>query len=177
MPDLGSFLYVLSTLQTNVVKGYSDDLSKKLLHKLTNELHVEVILNERINLTPEETSKESTEQEQEIKQQSTSTSEFNGFSHKTLQTDKGRSIESDIQFVCIGTKPRNDLFVNNDLFKDKVDPHNGRLNVNDHMQVEGLKNIFCIGDVCNTKEGKTLFPIFLSSSNHVSVVENSIFIE
>jgi hypothetical protein len=129
-----------------------------------------VVLNERVNLTPVETPKEESSEQTEKPQSTTSSSEFDGLSHKVLQTDKGRSIESDVQFLCVGATVRNELFVNNELFKDKVDPDTGRIKVNQYLQVEGLTNVFCIGDLANTKEHKT----FVNAFGHIGKVEKSI---
>jgi len=70
---------------------------------------------------------------------------------RTLKTDKGTEIETDLIFFCPGSKPNTDCVKQH--FGDKLDEH-GRIKVNPFLQVEGCENIFAIGDCANIPEGK-----------------------
>ncbi|ETI38521.1 hypothetical protein F443_15769 [Phytophthora nicotianae P1569] len=72
----------------------------------------------------------------------------NGFEQRTLRTDKGTEIESDIQLLCGGFRPVATLVQEMDpsLVTDQ-----GFVKVNEKLQLEGSKyrSIFALGDMCN----------------------------
>jgi len=133
------------------------EFSTKIYHKLTKELKVEVFLNERIII---ETNSQNQEENKEVEQNQ---NEFDGMKHQILKTDKGREIESDLQFVCTGTKINNSLLNNNELFSSHLDEE-GRLKVNNYLQVEGFENVYCLGDVSNAHVLKTSYMATLQSA-------------
>jgi len=64
----------------------------------------------------------------------------------TIVTDKGTSIRADIVIKCTG------LEINSTAYKDvlaNVVVQNGALKVDKHFRVEGIDNIYAIGDCCN----------------------------
>ncbi|XP_054750197.1 ferroptosis suppressor protein 1-like [Lytechinus pictus] len=64
----------------------------------------------------------------------------------TVLTDKGKSIQADIVFVCIGLRVNSQAYA--EEFGSKMD-EGGALKVNQYLQVEGHENIFAVGDCCN----------------------------
>jgi len=68
---------------------------------------------------------------------------------RTLKTEKGESIETDLVFLCAGGSPTNTFL--SKTFPDKV-TEKGDIRVNKFLQVEGLENIFAAGD-CAQVEG------------------------
>jgi len=64
---------------------------------------------------------------------------------RTLVTDKGSIIDTDLLFFCTGAR------VNNASYEANLDDRcvNGRLQVNDHLQVQGTTAVFAIGDCSN----------------------------
>ncbi|ETL85401.1 hypothetical protein L917_15038 [Phytophthora nicotianae] len=72
----------------------------------------------------------------------------NGFEQRTLRTDKGTEIESDIQLLCGGFRPVATLVqeMDSSLVTDQ-----GFVKVNEKLQLEGSKyrSIFALGDMCN----------------------------
>uniref|UniRef100_A0A7S3YK60 FAD/NAD(P)-binding domain-containing protein n=1 Tax=Lotharella globosa TaxID=91324 RepID=A0A7S3YK60_9EUKA len=68
--------------------------------------------------------------------------------HQTLETTKGNKMEADVTFFCIGTKVNNRSFA-----KTLTIDAQGRLEVNEFLQVKGLERAFSIGD-CASIEGK-----------------------
>ncbi|KAE9350036.1 hypothetical protein PF008_g6644 [Phytophthora fragariae] len=75
---------------------------------------------------------------------------------RTLRTDKGTEIESDIQLLCGGFSPVGQLVEDMDssLVTDR-----GAVRVNNQLQLEGDKyrHMFAIGDVCNHPSPKMAF--------------------
>jgi len=80
----------------------------------------------------------------------------NSFKKRTLRTDKGTEIESDIQLLCGGFRPVAALV-------QEMDPslvtERGAIKVNDTLQLEGAKysSMFALGDVCNHEAPKMAF--------------------
>ncbi|KAG7382831.1 Apoptosis-inducing factor 2 [Phytophthora boehmeriae] len=72
----------------------------------------------------------------------------NSFEKRTLQTDKGTMIESDIQLLCGGFRPVATLVQEMD---PKLVTERGAIRVNAQLQLEGeqYKHMFALGDVCN----------------------------
>jgi len=61
-------------------------------------------------------------------------------------------IEADLVISCIGLPP-NKASVKSLVPSDQIDD-NGRIKVNEFLQVSGHTNIFAVGDCCNTEEHK-----------------------
>ncbi|GMF40849.1 unnamed protein product [Phytophthora fragariaefolia] len=80
----------------------------------------------------------------------------NNLEKRTLRTDKGTEIESDIQLLCGGFNPVGQLVENMDssLVTDR-----GAVKVNSQLQLEGDKyrHMFALGDVCNHPSPKMAF--------------------
>jgi len=64
-------------------------------------------------------------------------------------TDKGREIEADLVFLCTGIKP------NSDFVDSKYLDKRNYISVEDSLQVKGMKNVFCAGDVNSLEIEKT----------------------
>jgi len=62
---------------------------------------------------------------------------------RTMKTEKGESIETDLVFLCTGGSPTTSFL--SKTFPDKV-TEKGDIRVNKFLQVEGLENIFAAGD-------------------------------
>jgi NADH dehydrogenase FAD-containing subunit len=84
----------------------------------------------------------------------------------TYTTAKGVEIEADLIYFCFGSAPANEPLKTH--FQDKLEQ--GRIKVNEFLQVEGYSNIFAIGDIMNVKEMKLGF----NTRKHASVVANNI---
>ena len=70
---------------------------------------------------------------------------------RTVKTEKGVLIEADIVFYCGSAKVNSNAFAT--TFASQMDA-DGRLKVNQYLQVEGYENIFAAGDCANVKESK-----------------------
>ncbi|CAF1242118.1 unnamed protein product [Didymodactylos carnosus] len=116
-------------------------------------LDVKVLLNERIDLKP---------MLEDYKQ-----SDMNYLEGEyTVNTDKQTPITSDLIFICTGTKVNNRSL---DAFRLHFNAE-GRINVNNHLQVPGYKNIFAIGDI-SSKETKMAFYAGAQASYVASVIK------
>ncbi|OWZ21898.1 Pyridine nucleotide-disulfide oxidoreductase [Phytophthora megakarya] len=80
----------------------------------------------------------------------------NGFEKRTLRTDKGTEIESDIQLLCGGFSPVTTLVNEMDA---SLLTERGAVKVNGQLQLEGDKyaHIFALGDMCNHPAPKAAF--------------------
>ncbi len=73
--------------------------------------------------------------------------------NKTLAvTNKKKRIRADMILLCTGIIPNSEFMKEN--FSKSID-EKGRIKVNNHLQVEGHKNVFSAGDVNNIMEEKT----------------------
>ncbi|GAM23565.1 hypothetical protein SAMD00019534_067400 [Acytostelium subglobosum LB1] len=87
---------------------------------------------------------------------------------KTFPTDSEYgNIEADLVFWCIGNKINNEPMAEH--FGDAIDGE-GRLKVNEYMQVEGYQNIFAVGDITNVEEIKTLY----NARNHAELLARNL---
>lgn len=84
----------------------------------------------------------------------------------TIRTNKDTSIEADVVMKCIGNKINSEAYQSS--LSDKVDEKN-QLKVNEYFQVEGLDNVFAVGDCCNSKEIKEAY---VAQSHAANVSEN-----
>lgn len=67
-------------------------------------------------------------------------------------TNKGKRLEADLIFLCTGIVPNYEFMKKN--FSEYISER-GFLKVNGHLQFDGLKNVFAIGDVAGVVEEKT----------------------
>ncbi|CAG8653452.1 11142_t:CDS:2, partial [Acaulospora morrowiae] len=100
------------------------------------ELQVELVLGERINLNSVDT---------------------NGLTPITLETNNRRVIESDIQFVTIGSKPNTEIIKT--LDDSLLEPDTNLIKVKPTLELENdiYDRIFAAGDIINIKETKLAF--------------------
>jgi apoptosis-inducing factor 2 len=71
---------------------------------------------------------------------------------KILVTEKGRKIEAEMFFMCVGITPNTGLMKAS--FPDSL-TERGTIHVNEQLQVKGLPNVYSAGDVSGIKEEKT----------------------
>ena len=64
------------------------------------------------------------------------------------------NLDADLLLKCIGLKLNTGAYQSS--LSDKID-EKSQLKVNEYLQVEGLENVFAIGDCCNSKEIKEAF--------------------
>ncbi|CAG8552188.1 5197_t:CDS:1 [Funneliformis mosseae] len=81
----------------------------------------------------------------------------NGLSKMTITTEKGQTVESDIQFVAIGQKPNTSII--EQLNADLIDENTHLVKVKSTLQLEldEYDHIFAIGDITNIPESKLAF--------------------
>ena len=72
------------------------------------------------------------------------------FGYKKMTTENGMVIESDIQFLCVGMRPNNEI-MKSDANNVKCLEDGKSIAVKDTLQVdqEGYENVFVIGDASN----------------------------
>jgi NADH dehydrogenase FAD-containing subunit len=88
-----------------------------------------------------------------------------GLSSLTITTEKGKVIESDIQFVAIGAKPNTSLIES--LNDSLIDENNHLVKVKPTFQLDlgdEYNHIFAIGDITNIPETKLAFRAGLHSN-------------
>ncbi|EGZ05363.1 hypothetical protein PHYSODRAFT_342505 [Phytophthora sojae] len=80
----------------------------------------------------------------------------NSFEKRTLRTDKGTEIESDIQLLCGGFRPTSELIQKLDA--SLVTPE-GFIKVNSKLQLDSAQysNIYALGDASNSPAPKRMF--------------------
>ncbi|XP_010520465.1 PREDICTED: apoptosis-inducing factor homolog A-like [Tarenaya hassleriana] len=88
--------------------------------------------------------------------------------NKTYRTSGGETIHADCHFLCTG-KPLASGFLKETFLKDNMDGY-GRLMVDGYLRVEGLKNVFAIGDITNIEEMKQGY----IAEKHASVAAKNI---
>jgi apoptosis-inducing factor 2 len=102
------------------------------LHEKLEMLRIKIILNDRLDLSIE-------------KINLGAVNYIEG--QRTFITEQSKqSIDADLTFVCIGAHVNNKSLLNGSL-KSKINSRTGRLLVNNYLQVEGLSNVFAIGDI------------------------------
>ncbi len=110
----------------------------RLVQKDLNALGVTVILGESITPLPSGTNATETEL----------------LTMQTFVTDKGRTLEADLYFVCFGVQP-NTGYLRSHL-ASSLDIR-GFVKVNRFLQVEPYQHLFALGDVTNVKEAKMAY--------------------
>ncbi|XP_071476726.1 ferroptosis suppressor protein 1-like [Diadema antillarum] len=73
---------------------------------------------------------------------------------REVKTDKGRTIQSDLVFVCVGGKINNQAY--QESLKESMD-QSGYLMVDANLRVKGHDNIFAVGDCCDADVQKMLY--------------------
>ncbi|MBN3295804.1 AIFM2 factor, partial [Amia calva] len=71
-----------------------------------------------------------------------------------LLTDKGTEVVADLLIPCMGNKVNSAAY--RSALEDKM-AENGALRVNAHLQVEGLDNVYAVGDCTDVKEPKMAY--------------------
>ena len=69
-----------------------------------------------------------------------------------FHTESGREVKADIAFLCTGIKPNFDFMSRK--FSKSLNNKN-KVIVNEHLQIEGFRNIFAAGDITDRVEEKT----------------------
>ncbi|MEO0561317.1 MAG: FAD-dependent oxidoreductase [Chloroflexota bacterium] len=140
------------TLVHNERALLSDALKESLrqkLHQQLTELGAKVILNARVDLTPEQLNSDGV------------------IEGGTFKTDKGEDVSADLTFLCLGARVNTSYLAKH--FSDQLDER-GFVKVNTHLQMEGYPNIFVAGDIPNVKELK----LAANTDAHASVVSENI---
>ena len=88
-------------------------------------------------------------------------------SMQTTLTEKGTRIEADLHFLCFGMQ-MNTAYLQ-PHFGDLLDERK-QVRVNSHLQVQGYKNIFAMGDIVNTGEPK----LITTADAHASLVAENL---
>ncbi|XP_038051096.1 ferroptosis suppressor protein 1-like [Patiria miniata] len=77
-----------------------------------------------------------------------------GSSRCTVKTDKGTEIEADLVLVCVGVPCNSSAYATS---LSNCMEETGHLKVNQFLQVEGLDDVFAIGDCCNADPVKLAY--------------------
>ncbi len=78
-----------------------------------------------------------------------------GSSKCTVKTNKGTEIEADLAIVCIGQPGSSSTKYSKSLQSSLTE--RGHIRVNEHLQVEGLTDVFAIGDCCESGAAKLAY--------------------
>ncbi|CAG8499022.1 9468_t:CDS:2 [Paraglomus occultum] len=139
-----------------------DNLPKKFRSRATARLRalgVKIILNERVQFSASDID--------------------NGDKTITLVTDKGTTIESDVQLVATGIHVNSGLV--GTLNSQLIEADTGLVRVRPTLQLEGYDRIFALGDITNVKETKMAFRAGLQADvvakNLVSLISEKKLIE
>jgi len=143
----GDLAYYFPDLKITLIHGHDHLLpggttirfKEELLRQLRGFANVEVILNDRVVLDEDVAGLKMASELTYIK------------TPKKIRTEKGLELEADLLFFCGGGKPANELYQKH--FGSKLDEE-GRLKVNQFLQVEGEERIFALGDCANVNETK-----------------------
>lgn len=84
-----------------------------------------------------------------------------------ITTDKGRSIDAEVIFACVGLKPNTEYAAKG--MPDALDK-NGYFKVNKHLQVGKYKTVFAAGDCVDLDYEK----VMRNARNHVKVILQNI---
>mmetsp|Transcript_28185 Transcript_28185/g.47776 ORF Transcript_28185/g.47776 Transcript_28185/m.47776 type:complete len:187 (-) Transcript_28185:1167-1727(-) len=121
-----TLIHTGETVLNNTALG--DKMKAKTLAAVQALPNVKVMLGERVEFS---------ELQSEIKESSVSYVE----GKRELTTSKGNKVGTDLVFFCTGTK------TNTKSFKDNLPvDEEGRIKVNEHLQIEGCKTAFALGD-------------------------------
>ncbi|XP_033637579.1 apoptosis-inducing factor 2-like [Asterias rubens] len=74
-----------------------------------------------------------------------------GSSKCTVKTNKGTEIQADLAIVCIGKPVKSSTTYSKSLQSSMTE--RGQIRVNEHLQVEGLTDVFAIGDCSESGAG------------------------
>uniref|UniRef100_A0A8C5GZ77 Ferroptosis suppressor protein 1 n=1 Tax=Gouania willdenowi TaxID=441366 RepID=A0A8C5GZ77_GOUWI len=84
--------------------------------------------------------------------------------NQTITTDRGTVISVDLVICCTG------LRINSSAYRTSSMADDGSLKVNEHLQVQGLSNVFAVGDCAALKEPKMAYHAGL----HTAIAFNNI---
>eukprot|EP01132_Coremiostelium_polycephalum_P004743 gene4743-5920_t len=141
-----------------LIYGLLTEKFYKRLHEKISNLKIDLILGERV-------------EKNEVESPSIFKHNNIDEGYQIIRTSKGREIETDLLFWCVGVKVNNEPLLEH--FNELLD-ETGRIQVNDFLQVGQFKNIFAIGDITNVKEIKTAY----NARYHSNIVAKNInFIE
>lgn len=152
----GEILEVYKDKEITLVHGEDNVLSSRFPNKLRDSLtrqlkslNVNLILNDKVDA-----------QRQNI---------GDGLSKLTITTEKGQTIESDIQFFVVGAKPNTSLIesLNGSLIDDR---HLVKVKPTFQLDLDGYNHIFAIGDITNIPETKLSF----RAGMHADIVAKNI---
>lgn len=87
---------------------------------------------------------------------------------QTVTTEKGQSIEADIVIKCTGLGPNRGL--TEKVFTSDQFDEMRRLKVDAMLQIQGMSNVYAIGDCCDTKEEK----MAAHAGTHAYTVSNNL---
>jgi NADH dehydrogenase FAD-containing subunit len=79
----------------------------------------------------------------------------------TLRTKRGQELRASLVYPCIGGRPCAEPAKR--AVPSALGPH-GEVTVNDTFQVQGLRNVFAVGDCCGTAEEKNAFTADLNAT-------------
>ncbi|NXX43863.1 AIFM2 factor, partial [Tricholaema leucomelas] len=88
-----------------------------------------------------------------------------------VRTEKGTEVVVDMVVLCTGIKINSSAYAT--AFGEKM-ASNGALKVNKHLQLEGYKNIYVIGDCADVKEPKMAYHAELHANIVVTNIYNSL---
>ncbi|NXF89578.1 AIFM2 factor, partial [Eubucco bourcierii] len=88
-----------------------------------------------------------------------------------VRTEKGTEVVVDMVILCTGIKINSSAYAT--AFGEKM-ARNGALKVNKHLQLEGYKNIYVIGDCADVKEPKMAYHAGLHANIVVTNIYNSL---
>uniref|UniRef100_F7CE89 Ferroptosis suppressor protein 1 n=1 Tax=Monodelphis domestica TaxID=13616 RepID=F7CE89_MONDO len=84
-----------------------------------------------------------------------------------VQTDKGTQLVANLVILCTGIK------INSSAYSSDKMAGDGALMVNEHLQVQGFRNIYAIGDCAHVKEPKMAYHAGLHANIAVTNIVNS----
>lgn len=87
----------------------------------------------------------------------------------TITTESGREFKTDLLLWCTGGRTNSAAYAS--WLGDTVNPDNGRVRVNEYLQVQGKPNVFAIGDCADTPEMKLAA---IAMRNHVPFAATAI---
>ncbi|XP_056652506.1 ferroptosis suppressor protein 1 [Monodelphis domestica] len=87
-----------------------------------------------------------------------------------VQTDKGTQLVANLVILCTGIKINSSAY--SSALGDKM-AGDGALMVNEHLQVQGFRNIYAIGDCAHVKEPKMAYHAGLHANIAVTNIVNS----
>lgn len=75
---------------------------------------------------------------------------------KEWTTKSGKTINADVTIVAVGAQINSEAYATSPLLSGKMNER-GKLNVNQYLQVDGIENVFAVGDCALTEEWDLAF--------------------